>query len=206
MALLSGDRSTQERLWRHQPGSQRVGSGLENGAARSQRAHGRARQSARKDPASGWWEEKGDGDGSDLTSRPGEVALSQRGSDEPDQMDLTFVDTPGQGTFPAGTSHQEDGAGRRAARAGLFAQDQQENDGRHLSCRPRPAVWAYHGPVPAVRAEACASHLGGLQEERTAGYVQEPGTRMAAQRAGDAGECLRLPLARQWQSHPVWDL
>src|SRR5260370_31767027 len=114
MALLSGDRSTQERLWRHQPGSQRVGSGLENGAAMSQRAHGRARQSARKDPASGGWEEKGDGDGCDLTSRPGGVALSQRGSNEPDQMDITFVDTPAQATFPAGPSPQESDASRRA--------------------------------------------------------------------------------------------
>ena len=51
-----------------------------------------------------------------------------------------------------------------------------------------------------------ASHLGGLQEERTPGHVQEPGTRMATQRARDAGERLRLPLVSQWQSHPVWDL
>src|SRR5258707_651804 len=162
MALVSGDRSAQDRRWRHQPGSQRVGSGLENGAARSQRAHGGASQSAREDPASWGREEKGEGDGPDLTSRPGGGALSQGGSDEPDQMDDAFVDPVGQGTRGAGTSHQEDGAGRLAARARLFAQGQQKNDGRHFSCRPRSAVWAYHGSVQAVRAEASASNLGGL--------------------------------------------
>src|SRR5258708_30791283 len=134
MALVSGDRSAKDRRWRHQPGSQTVGSGLETGTERSQRAQGGARQSAREDPASWGREEKGDGDGSDLTSRPGGVALSQRGSDEPDQMDDAFVDPPGQGTLPAGTSHQEDGAGRLAARAGLLPQGQQENDRRPFPC------------------------------------------------------------------------
>src|SRR6266571_2818862 len=42
MALVSGNRSAQGRLWWHQPGSRAVGSGLENGAARGQRAEARA--------------------------------------------------------------------------------------------------------------------------------------------------------------------
>src|SRR6266516_2605961 len=42
MALVSGKRSAQDRLWWHQPGSRAVGSGLENGAARGQRAEARA--------------------------------------------------------------------------------------------------------------------------------------------------------------------
>src|SRR5258708_35151234 len=122
MALVPGNRSAQEWLWRHQPGSQTVGSGLENGAARDQRAQGRANQSAREDPPSRRWEEEGDADGSELAQGPGRPALSQRGSDEPGQMDDALIDAPGQGALPAGTSHQEDGAGRLAARAGLFAQ------------------------------------------------------------------------------------
>src|SRR6266700_2349569 len=55
------------------------------------------------------------------------AALS--GSDELGQMDDAFASTSGQGTVAAGTSHQEVGPGRVAARAGLFAQSQQENDG-----------------------------------------------------------------------------
>jgi hypothetical protein len=47
----------------------------------------------------------------------------------------------------ASASHQEDGAGRRTPRAGLFAQGQQENAGRCFSCRPRSTVWAHHDPV-----------------------------------------------------------
>ena len=37
----------------------------------------------------------------------------------------------------ASASHQEDGTGQLTARAGLFPQGQQENAGRHVSCRPR---------------------------------------------------------------------
>src|SRR5258708_31781287 len=77
MALVPGNRSAQEWLWRHQPGSQTVGSGLENGAARDQRAQGRANQSAREDPPSRRWEEEGDADGSELAQGPGRPALSQ---------------------------------------------------------------------------------------------------------------------------------
>src|SRR5712692_6858603 len=206
MALVSGNRSAQDRLWWHQSSSGTLGSGLEDGAARGQRTHGRASQSGREDPQSRGWEEEGSRDGCDLATGSGGVVGAQRGSDEPDQMDVAFPDAAGQGTLWARTSYQEDGAGRRAAQARLFAQGEQENDGRHVSWRSRSAVWAYYGPVPAVRAEASACHLGGLQEERTPGHVQEPGTRMATQRARDAGERLRLPLVSQWQSHPVWDL
>jgi len=48
-------------------------------------------------------------------------------------MDIAFPDASGQGAFPAGASHQEDGTGQLTARAGLFPQGQQENDGRHVS-------------------------------------------------------------------------
>ncbi len=71
------------------------------------RAQGRVRQTG--------WEEEGGGGGSDVNSRPGGVTGAQRGSDEPDQMDVAFVDAAGQGSLGAGASHQEDGAGRRAA-------------------------------------------------------------------------------------------
>src|SRR5713226_2553252 len=122
MALVPGNRSAQDRLWRHQSSSQTVGSGLEDGATRGQRAQGRASQSARKDTPGRGREEEDEGDGSDLTTGSGGVALSQRGSDVLDQMDDALVSIPGQSARPAGTSHQEDGAGRRAARAGLFPQ------------------------------------------------------------------------------------
>src|SRR5216684_5135162 len=179
MALVSGNRSAQDRLWWYQSGSSARGSGLEDGPARGQRAHGRTSQSAREDPPSRGWEEEGRGDGSELATGSGGVVGAQRGSDEPDQMDVAFPDAAGQGTLWARTSYQEDGAGRRAAQARLFAQGEQENDGRHVSWRSRSAVWAYYGPVPAVRAEASAGHLGGLQDEKNKRQVQEPGTRMA---------------------------
>src|SRR2546426_698695 len=115
MALVSGNRSVQDWLWRHKPSSQTVGSGLENRAARGQRAQGGASESARQDPPSRGREEEGDKDGSDLATGLGGVALSQGGSDEPYQMDGALVDPPGQGALPAGASHQEDGAGRLAA-------------------------------------------------------------------------------------------
>ena len=94
------------------------------------------------------------GDGCELSTGSGGVVGAQRGSDEPDQIDVAFPDAASQGTLPARTSYQEDGAGRRTAQARLFAQGEQENDGRHVSCRSRSAVWVHHGPVPAVRAEA----------------------------------------------------
>src|SRR6266436_7988171 len=159
MALVSGDRSAQDRFRWHQSGSSALGSGLENGAARSQRADGRASQGGRKDPQSRRREEEGSGDGCELATGSGGVVGAQRGSDEPDQMDVAFPDAAGQGTLWARTSYQEDGAGRRAAQARLFAQGEQENDGRHVSWRSRSAVWAYYGPVPAVRAEASAGHI-----------------------------------------------
>lgn len=43
MALVSGNRIAQDWLWWHQSGSGALGSGLEDGAARSQRAHGRTK-------------------------------------------------------------------------------------------------------------------------------------------------------------------
>src|SRR6266699_814126 len=95
VALISGNRSAQARLWRHQPGSCAVGSGLENGTARGQRAQGRAVESAGKDPPSRRRDEEGDRDGSDLATGPGGVAGAQRGSDEPGQMDDALVGTPG---------------------------------------------------------------------------------------------------------------
>src|SRR6266852_3300860 len=127
MARVSGNRSAQDRLWWHQSGSGALGSGLEDGAARGQRAHGRTSQSAREDSPSRGWEEEGSGDGCELASRPGGVVGAQRGSDEPDQMDGAFANPPGQGALPAGTWHQEESAGRLVARAVLFAQSQQEN-------------------------------------------------------------------------------
>src|SRR5271169_2673119 len=113
MALVSGNRSAQDRLWWHQSGSGALGSGLEDGSARGQRAHGRTNESAREDPPSRRWEEEGSGDGSDLATGSGGVVGAQRGSDEPDQMDDAFADAPGQGALSAGTSHQEDSTGRR---------------------------------------------------------------------------------------------
>ena len=95
----------------------------------------------------GGGKEEGDRDGSGLAPGPGGVTRAQGGSDEPDQMDDALIDPPSQCARPAGASHQEDGAGRGAPRAGLFAQGQQENAGRCFSCRPRSAVWAYHDPV-----------------------------------------------------------
>ena len=87
-----------------------------------QRAQGRASESGGEGAPSGRREEEGDGDGSELTKGPRGVAGAQRGSDELDQMDDALADAPGQGALPAGTSHQEDGVGRRAARAGVLAQ------------------------------------------------------------------------------------
>src|SRR6266481_4208975 len=130
MALVSGDRSAQDRFRWHQSGSSALGSGLENGAARSQRADGRASQSGRKDPQSRRREEEGSGDGCELATGSGGVVGAQGGSDEPDQMDVAFPDATGQGALPAGASHQEDGPGRLTARAGLFPQGEQENAGR----------------------------------------------------------------------------
>src|SRR5947209_18368226 len=122
MALVSGNRSAQDWCWWHQPGSGALGSRLENGAAGGQRAHGRTSQSARAGPPGGRWKEEGDGEGSELATGPGGVALSQRGSDELDQMDDALVVPSGQGALPARPHDQEDSTGRRAARAGLFAQ------------------------------------------------------------------------------------
>src|SRR5207247_3287891 len=130
MALVSGDISAQDRLRWHQSGSSALWSGLENGAARGQRADRRASQGGRKDPQSRRREEEGSGDGCELARGSGGVVGAQRGSDEPDQMDIAFPDASGQGAFPAGASHQEDGTGQLTARAGLFPQGQQENDGR----------------------------------------------------------------------------
>src|SRR5216684_3411656 len=118
MALVSGNRSAQDRLWWYQSGSSARGSGLEDGPARGQRTHGRTSQSAREDPPSRGWEEEGSGDGSELARGSGGIVRAQRGSDEPDQMDDAFTDAAGQGALSAGTSHQENGAGRLVARAG----------------------------------------------------------------------------------------
>src|SRR5712691_1394861 len=134
MALVSGNRSAQDGLWWHQSGCGALGSGLQDGSARGQRAYGRASQSGGKGPQSRRREEEGSGDGCELATGSGGVALSQRGCDEPDQMDVACTDATGQGTFSAGTSHQEDGTGRLAARAGLLPQGPQENAGRHVSC------------------------------------------------------------------------
>src|SRR5258707_15115993 len=122
MALVSGNRSAQDRLWRHQPGSRAVGSGLENGTARGQRTEGRASKGRGEDSPSRGWEEEGDGDGFDFAKGSGRVAGAQRGSDEPGQMDDALPGAPGQGALAAGASHQEDGSGRVAPRAGLFPQ------------------------------------------------------------------------------------
>src|SRR5258707_8433080 len=115
MALVSGNRSAQDRLWRHQSGSRAVGSGLENGSARGQRAQGRASEGRREDSPSRRWEEEGHAEGSDLATGFGRVTGAQRGSDEPGQMDDTLAGAPGQGACSAGTSYQEDGPGRLAA-------------------------------------------------------------------------------------------
>src|SRR5947209_19272654 len=147
MALVSGNRSAQDRRWWHPSGSGALGSGLEDGAAWGQRAHGRTNESAREDSPSRRWEEEGRGDGCELATGSGGVVGAQGGSDEPAQMDDAFTDALGQGALGAGPSHQEDSTGQHAARAGLFAQSQQENDGRHFSCRARSTVWAYHGSV-----------------------------------------------------------
>src|SRR5258708_30536531 len=140
MALVSGNRSAQDRLWWYQSGSSARGSGLEDGPARGQRTHGRTSQSAREDPPSRGWEEEGSGDGSELARGSGGIVRAQRGSDEPDQIDDAFTDAAGHGALSAGTSHQKNGAGQLVARAGPFAQSQQENGGRQISCRSASSV------------------------------------------------------------------
>src|SRR5258708_38679416 len=112
MALVSGNRSAQDRLWRHQPGSRAVGSGLENGTARGQRTEGRASQGRGEDSPSRGWEEEGDGDEFDYGKGSGRVAGDHRGSDEPGQMDGALPGAPRREPVAVRASQQDDAAHR----------------------------------------------------------------------------------------------
>ena len=133
MAVVFGNRSAQDRLWWHQPGRGASGADWKTVQRGVKELKGeRARVEGRIRKAGGGRKKAAATDPS--LQRDLEALLSPKG----DPMSLVKWTRTHWRTwsrrFLSGTSHQEDGTGRLTARAGLFPQSEQENDGRHLSC------------------------------------------------------------------------
>ena len=136
------------------------------------------------------WTEESHRKGRGATSRFGKDAGAEGRSAEPGQMDEQVCEQAEGSPHQPRTHDWRDRHPQDVKSDGIFAQSQQEEDGRDVACRPGRPISAHQSHRESLRSQREASHFRRLQEERADWQLQEQRKGMASQRAGDGRQCV----------------